>query len=317
MPTMITKEQKARLIVFTFVSLGLLVLFLALLILPLMRARGTPYFITFKETSVNGLPIGAPVKYQGVEVGKVRNITIHPDDLSSIQVELEVERLFPMKSDMTATMTFAGITGSKFIELGGGTNRSEAMPPRGEIPTGKGLGEKAEDIVASIDTAVRRINDLLGDANQRRISQFLEKTEKSAAVISDVLEAKRENLSNAITNIEKAALDFGAVTENLRRITSDLSGVTGSLNASAGQAMENLNKRFSDEEMGKVLKNLQGFIEIASSSLTKIESVLLVQQADLRQTVESMGATIDNLSKFSRELVEDPTMFLRSRKVKK
>jgi hypothetical protein len=69
--------------------------------------------------------------------------------------------------------------------------------------------------------------------------------------------------------------------------------------------------------MGKVLKNLQGFIEIASSSLTKIENVLLVQQSDLRQTVESMGATIDNLAKFSRELVEDPTMFLRSRKVKK
>jgi phospholipid/cholesterol/gamma-HCH transport system substrate-binding protein len=154
-----------------------------------------------------------------------------------------------MKSDMTATMTFAGITGSKFIELSGGTNHSEGMPPRGEIPTGKGLGEKAEDIVSSIDTAVRRINELLGDANQRRISQFLEKTEKSAAVVSDVLEAKRENLSNAITNIEKAALDFGAVTENLRRITSDLSGVTGSLNVNAGQAMENLNKRFSDEEL--------------------------------------------------------------------
>jgi phospholipid/cholesterol/gamma-HCH transport system substrate-binding protein len=314
---MITKEQKARLIVFTFVSLGLLILFLALLIVPMMRARGTPYFITFKETSVNGLQVGAPVKYQGVEVGKVRAIAVHPDDLSSILVELEIEKTFPMKSDMTATMTFAGITGSKFIELAGGTNHSERMPPRGEIPTGKGLGEKAEDIVASIDTAVRRINELLGDANQRRISQFLEKTEKSAAVVSDVLEAKRENLSNAITNIEKAALDFGAVTENLRRITSDLSGLTGSLNASAGSAMENLNKRFSDEEMGKVLKNLQGFIEIASSSLTKIENVLLVQQSDLRQTVESMGATIDNLAKFSRELVEDPTMFLRSRKVKK
>jgi ABC-type transporter Mla subunit MlaD len=222
-----------------------------------------------------------------------------------------------MKIDMNATMTYAGITGSKFIELAGGTNRSERMPPRGEIPTAKGLGEKAEDIVASIDLAVRRINELLGDANQRRISQFLEKTEKSAAVVSDVLEAKRENLSNAITNIEKAALDFGAVTENLRRITNDLGGMTGKLNANAAQAMDNLSKRFSDEEMGKVVKNLEGFIEIASSSLTKIENALLVQQADLRQTVESMGATIDNLSKFSRELVEDPTMFLRSRKVKK
>ncbi len=314
---MITKEQKARLIIFTFVSLGLLVLFLALLIVPQIKAKGTPYFITFKETSVNGLLVGAPVKYQGVEVGKVSDIKVHPDDLSSILVELEIDKSFPMKIDMTATMTYAGITGSKFIELAGGNNRSEPMPPRGEIPTAKGLGEKAEDIVASIDSAVRRINDLLGEANQRRISQFLEKTEKSAAVVSDVLEAKRENLSNAITNIEKAALDFGAVTENLRRITNDLSGLAGSLNTNAAQAMDNLNKRFSDEEMGKVLKNLQGFIEIASSSLTKIENVLLVQQADLRQTVEAMGATIDNLSKFSRELVEDPTMFLHSRKVKK
>jgi ABC-type transporter Mla subunit MlaD len=314
---MITKEQKARLIVFTFVSLGLLVLFLAMLIVPLIKAKGTPYFITFKETSVNGLQVGSPVKYQGVEVGKVRNIRVHPDDLSSILVELEIDKLFPMKIDMNATMTFAGITGSKFIELAGGTSRSDPMPPRGEIPTAKGLGQKAEDIVTSIDLAVRRINDLLGDANQRRISQFLEKTEKSAAVVSEVLEAKRENLSNAITNIEKAALDFGAVTENLRRITNDLGGLTGSIGANAAQAMDNLNKRFSDEEMGKILKNLQGFIEIASSSLTKIENVLLVQQADLRQTLEAMGVTIDNLSKFSRELVEDPTMFLRSRKVKK
>lgn len=314
---MITKEQKARLIVFTFVSLGLLVLFLALLIVPLFKAKGAPYFITFKETSVNGLLIGSPVKYQGVEVGKVRNIKVHPDDLSSILVELEIDKSFPMKIDMNATMTYAGITGSKFIELAGGTTRSDSMPPRGEIPTAKGLGQKAEDIVASIDSAVRRINELLGDANQRRISQFLEKTEKSAAVVSEVLEAKRENLSNAITNIEKAALAFGAVTENLRRITNDLGELTGKLNANAAQAMDNLGKRFSDEEMGKVLRNLQGFIEIASSSLTKIESGLLNQQADLRQTFESMGATIDNLSKFSRELVEDPTMFLRSRKVKK
>jgi len=314
---MITKEQKARLIVFTFVSLGLLVLFLAMLIVPLIKAKGMPYFITFKETSVNGLQVGSPVKYQGVEVGKIRNIRVHPDDLSSILVELEIDKLFPMKIDMNATMTYAGITGSKFIELAGGTSRSDPMPPRGEIPTAKGLGQKAEDIVTSIDLAVRRINELLGDANQRRISQFLEKTEKSAAVVSEVLEAKRENLSNAITNIEKAALDFGAVTENLRRITNDLGGLTGTLNANAAQAIDNLTKRFSDEEMGKVLKNLQGFIEIASSSLSKIENVLLVQQTDLRQTLEAMGVTIDNLSKFSRELVEDPTMFLRSRKVKK
>jgi ABC-type transporter Mla subunit MlaD len=171
--------------------------------------------------------------------------------------------------------------------------------------------------VANIDTAVRRINNLLGPENQTRISAFLENTEKSAAVISGVLEAKRENLANAITNIEKAANDFGAVTENLRRITGDLSGLTAKLDTSAGDALVNLNKRFSDEEMGKVLRNLETFIEVASSSMKKIESLVVVQQADLRATVEGLSLAVDNLSKLSRDLMEDPTMFLRNRKGKK
>lgn len=314
---MITKEQRTRLFIFSVVALGLLVVFLALLIVPQIKARGVPYFIGFKNTSVNGLLVGAPVKYQGVEVGKVRQIRVLPDDLSAIQVELEIEKGFPVRTDMTATMTYAGITGSKFIELAGGTSAAARREPGGEILSARSLGEKAEDIVGNIDQAVRRINELLGDENQKRINQFLQNTEKSATIISEVLEAKRENLSNAITNIEKAALDFGAVTENLRRITSDLGGLTGKLNENAAQAIDNINKRFSDEEMGKVLKNLQGFIEATSSGMKKVEDFIFLQQTDLRGTVDLMGLAIDNLSKFSRALVEDPMLFLRSRKVKK
>jgi phospholipid/cholesterol/gamma-HCH transport system substrate-binding protein len=314
---MITKEQKFRLSLFTTASLGLLLLFLALLIAPKLKSRGSLYLINFKGTSVNGLLVGAPVKYQGVEVGSVREIAVHPDDLASIRVELEISKSFPVKTDMSATMTFAGITGSKFIELAGGTNEARGLAPGGEIPLARGLGEKAEDILANIDRAVRNINDVLGPENQGRISAFLENTEKSAAVISGVLQAKKDNLANAITNIEKAALDFGAVTENLRRISSDLGGLTSKLNVTAAEALDNFNKRFSDAEMGKVLGNLEAFIATASSSLQKIENVLLVQQTGLGSTVDSLGEAIDNLSKFLRDLMEDPTLFLRSRKVKK
>ena len=130
---MITKEQRARLLVFTVVGLGLLVLFAALLVVPQLKAKGVPFYIGFKETSVNGLLVGAPVKFQGVEVGKVERIRVLPNDLSSIRVELEIEKGFPVRSDMTATMTYAGITGAKFIELSGGTNASPRLAPGGEI----------------------------------------------------------------------------------------------------------------------------------------------------------------------------------------
>ena len=314
---MITKEQKTRLTVFSVISLGLLVLFLALLIVPQIRARGVPFYIPFSNTSVNGLLVGAPVKYQGVEIGKVSRISVQPNDLSAIRVDLEIEKGFPVRVDMTATMTYVGITGAKFIELSGGSNAAARREPGGEIQPSRGLGEKAEDIVANIDQAVRRINDLLGDANQKRINQFLENTEKSAAIISGVLEAKKENLSNAIGNIEKAAQDFDGVTANLRRITTDLSGLTGKLNENAGQAIDNFTKRFSDDEMGRVLKNLEVFIESTTSGMKKIEDFVFTQQTDLHNTVNVMSLAIENLSKFSRALVEDPTLFLRSRKVKK
>jgi len=314
---MITKEQKARLFVFILVSLGLFVLFSALLIVPTLKARGLTYFINFKETTVNGLLIGSPVKYQGVEVGKVRRIQVAPDDLRSIRVDLEIDREFSVRTDMTATLTFTGITGSKFIELSGGTNASAHLEPGYAIEPARGLGEKAEDIVANIDTAIRRINDLLGPDNQKRINLFLENTEKSAAVISGVLQAKQENLSNAITNIEKAAQDFGAVTENLRRISADLGDMTSKLGEGTGEVLDNFKKRFSDEELGKLLKNLQSFVESGAADMKTLENVLLAQQTDLRTTLESMGAAIDNLSRFSRALVEDPTSLLRSRQVKK
>ncbi|MEI8191364.1 MAG: MlaD family protein [candidate division NC10 bacterium] len=89
---MISKEQRTRLTVFTTASLALFFLFVALLVVPMLKSRGLRYVINFSGTSVNGLVTSAPVKYQGGEVGKVFDISVHPDDLASIRVELELER---------------------------------------------------------------------------------------------------------------------------------------------------------------------------------------------------------------------------------
>lgn len=314
---MITKEQKIRLGVFLLASFVILVVILAVLIIPKFKEQGDIYFINFKGTSVNGLFVGSPVKYQGVEIGRVDKIQVNPQDLNSILVYTKIRKRFPVKRDMAATLMYMGITGQKFVELSGGSNDSENLKPKGEIPTRRGLGEKAEDIVSNIDSAVQSINNLLDPENQKRISLFLENAEKSSAILSSVLEEKRGNLENSIANLERATLEFGEVTENLGKISEDLSKLTGTLEAHSDEALDNLNKRFSDEEMGQVLRNLDAFIETASSSLNKIENVLLRQQEEVKNTFESLGEAIENLSKFSRELSEDPTLFIRSRKEKK
>lgn len=312
-----TKEQKARLGIFLIVSLVVFFVIIGFFLVPKLREAGDIYFINFKGTSVNGLFEGSPVKYQGVEVGRVSRILVNPRDINSILVYTKVTKGFSVKKDMTATLMYMGVTGQKFVELSGGSNESENLESNGEIMTRRGLGEKAEDIVSNIDQAVQGISNLLDVENQKRISLFLENAEKSSEILSDVLEARKESLEESVTNIQKASRSFSDVTENLRKVTEDLGKITEKIEGSSGEAFDNINKRFSDEEMGKVLNNLQAFIDTASNSLNKIETVFIYQQEELKNTFESLSQAIDNLSQFSRELTEDPTLFIRTRRDKK
>jgi phospholipid/cholesterol/gamma-HCH transport system substrate-binding protein len=314
---MTTKEQKKRLGIFLVIALAAFIIVLGVLVIPGLTERGELYYINFKETSVYGVYIGSEVKYQGVTIGRVVEIRVNPQDLDSVLVYVRIEREFPVKEDMEAVLMYMGITGQKYVDLSGGTIESASLSPGDEIPSSRGIGEKAEDIVANIDLALNNINSVLGKDNQRKISLFLENAEKTSEILSSVLEQRQENLSNAITNLERAALEFGAVTENLEEITSDLGTLTAALEESAEQALNNLAQRFSDEEMGRIIGNMDTFIVSASESMDILEQVLLRQQREIQELFKGVSQAMENLTRFTRELAEDPTLLIRSRREKK
>ena len=209
---MITKEQKFRLGVFLFISLFLLIAVLALFIVPKLQEEGDTYFINFRGMSVNGVNEGSDVKYQGVRIGKVTKMNVNPEDLSSILVVIDLKKGFPVKKDMTARLQYAGITGMRFVEISGGKTDSEALEPGGEILMGKGLGEKAEDIVVNVDSVVAAINELVKKENRDKISALLSNIENGTGVLSRVLGKREKNLLNLFENIEQS-------TEKLKKIS--------------------------------------------------------------------------------------------------
>lgn len=311
-----TKEQRTRLGIFLVVSTIVLILILALFIVPKLREEGDVYAINFRDTSVNGLYVGAPVKYQGVVIGKVSAINVNPEDLNAILVQTKIRKGFPVKIDMRATLMYMGITGQKFVELSGGDNDSENLPPRGEIPAARGLGEKAEDIVTNIDAAVRSINDFLNPENQRKLTLMLENAEKTSQILSSVLEKRRGSLEQSIANIEDASMKFGDVTENLFNVLENLRSISERIERDTEQTFGNIADRFSGEEMGQVIKNLEVFTETVTDSIKKIQVTLIQQQEEMNQTFEDFWEVMQNMSKFSRDLAEDPTIILRRRKEK-
>lgn len=314
---MMTHEQKTRLGIFLSIATVIFIAVAGFFVVPKFRDTGEVYTVDFRNTSVQGLIIGSLVKYRGVEVGRVVRLRVNPTDLDSVLVDVKIREGIVVKKDMSALMAYVGITGQKYIEISGGSMASENLNAHGLIPTGRGLGEKADDIVNNIETTAKRITELLSPENVTRFSAFLENSEKASASVSGILGSRRTSLENTLTSIEKATAEFAKATEKFVPMTEDLSRLVRTVEANSQQTLGNISQRFSAEEMGRVITDVRDFLATASVSLKKVESVLLEQQSELTQTFSSLGVAIENLARFSREIAEEPSAILRTRKDKK
>ena len=100
-------------------------------------------------------------------------------------------------------------------------------------------------------------------------------------------------------------------------MTDDLSRLVRTVEANSEKTLGNISDRFSAEELGQVLKDVRSFLDTASVTMKKVEGVLLEQQTELTRTFSSLGVAIENLARFSREIAEEPSAILRTRKDKK
>jgi phospholipid/cholesterol/gamma-HCH transport system substrate-binding protein len=314
---MMTHEQKTRLGIFLTLATVLFLAVAGFFIVPKLRDTGTIYTVNFRDTSVQGLIIGSLVKYRGVEVGRVVRIRVNPMNLDSVLVDVKIREGVTVKTDMTALMAYVGLTGQKYIEISGGTLESPNLPAHGEIATSRGLGEQAEDIVKNFDTTAQRITEVLSPENVARFSAFLENTEKSSATLSGILESRRQSIENTLASFERASTELAQATAKFAPVTEDLERLVKSVEASSTKTLDNISERFSAEEMGQVIKDLKDFLATASVSLKKVESVLLEQQSELQRTFTNLGLAVENLARFSREIADEPSAILRTRKDKK
>lgn len=315
---MISKEQKLRLGVFLVVTSLLLAAILAIFIIPKLKEEGDIYFINFRGTSVNGVNQGADVKYQGVKIGKVSRLEVNPEDLDSVLIYVKIKTGFPVKDDMRVALQYAGITGLRFVEISGGKAKSPFILPGGEIKTKKGLGEKAEDIVLNVDSVVNAVNDMLNKENRDSFSRLLKNLETSTRVLSQTLERREKSLDNTLNKLDQSMTHIVKLSKNLESFSRYLDRLPEDIQLAKVSddtrlALQNISKRFSKEELGSVLKNMDTFLETSTLSVRKIETRFHLLEEEFSKTLAGFRESMDNIARFTRELAEDPTLLLWKR----
>ncbi|WP_296494829.1 MlaD family protein [Rhodoferax sp.] len=244
-------------------------------------------YLAVMAESVAGLNLNAPVKYNGVDVGKVQDIALDSANPQQVRLLFAIAYGAPIREDTVAVLKTQGLTGIAYVELSGGAADSPVLQAKPgslypEIRTKPSLTTRLEYILTSVlnklDSTSDGINSLLGPENQAAFKSAL----ADLAAVARTVAARRADIDKGLTqaaqtfdNTAKATADLAPVLERIGRSADAIEkmGVeVARTSVSAGTTVDAMGadvKRFSVETLPE-LERLLGELSALTTSLRRL-----------------------------------------------
>lgn len=307
---MTSKSARIRLGIFVITGVALIALLFALVIGKQLTLKRDTYFLRFKNQSVFGLQAGATVYYKGIPVGTVDKVSVDPKDLESVILELGIDSGTPLKEDNEAVLVYMGITGTKAVEIRGGSNQAKTLKPGSFIKTGATqideISGKAVSIVEKVDRIAANLDELTAGENQANLASILSET---SALISET----RSKLSTTLNSLNQIALStkgftagaegsFSRIADNLTTNLDTISTVAsrnidriGGRTASSLDSLTTQTKVSLEALTGDLNRQLASISANLDKSISEINTSTNLLLTDTRLQMGKIGAHSDSL----------------------
>jgi phospholipid/cholesterol/gamma-HCH transport system substrate-binding protein len=244
-------------------------------------------YLAIEEQSVAGLNLNAPVKYNGVDVGKVRGIWLEPGNPQRVNLLFAIERGTPIKKDTVAVLKTQGLTGIAYVELSGGTRDSPPLTATAGseypvITTKPSLSARLENVLstvlAHVDSTSTNINSILSDENRAAFKNAvadIAAVAQTVAARKDILDAGIVNAARTLQNSAHASARLDPAIERISRSAEALEKMGNEVartSAGAGQTVNEVGadvKRFTAETLPE-LERVLAELSVLSTSLRRL-----------------------------------------------
>lgn len=277
-------------------------------------------YYTYLDESVSGLSNDSSVKYRGVDVGRVKEIALNPDNPEQVRVAIDLVRGTPVKEDTFAVLETQGLTGITTVNLTGGGRAApvlkakpgEAYPVIKSQPsllaqlTG-GLARIASNqqlpiLLANLDKLTQDARGILDAQNRAGIKQIL----ADLTQVTRTLAAHRGELADGITKADAALDRFAAVGKRLdERLPEVLDQTTASVRA----------LRDMINEIARASASFGATVDGSREDIAQFTGQTLPESAVLIAEARQLTATLQRLAS---ELEREPSalVFGRARPVR-
>ena len=259
-------------------------------------------YLAIEDESVAGLNLNAPVKYSGVNVGKVQSIELDPVNPDRVLLIFAIERGTPIKQDTVAVLKTQGLTGIAYVELSGGTKdaaplRATAQQQYPVIRTIPSLSTRLENVLtnvlAKLDSASSNIDAMLSKENQDAFKSAL----ADIAVVSRSIAARKGTIDAGIVS---AARTF----DNSAQATAQLGPAIQQINRSA-HAIETMGN-----EVASASTSANKTIDSVGTDIKRFTTEALPELQRLLAELNELSASLRRLSE---QTERDPASLLRGR----
>ncbi|WP_421953457.1 MlaD family protein [Polaromonas sp.] len=238
---------------------------------------------------ISGLQPQAPVRFRGVQVGKVELIGFDSKIKGNVLVRVSIDRGAPVTKSVFATVASQGVTGLGFIQLDDNGTSTERLVPNDDdpprIPLKPGgldkLLKQGERIFDQVEQASTSLNKLLSDENQKSINTAVSQLGEAAGSLNRVA----RGLEPTVAGLPALSRDASATFRSIQK-TSDQLGVTASRLNEKGGPIDKL------AEGGAALA--AGVETFSAATLPKLGEVADETARTMRQLRRTVSAVDDN-----------------------
>jgi phospholipid/cholesterol/gamma-HCH transport system substrate-binding protein len=253
--------------------------------------------------SVSGLTVGGPVRYLGVDVGKVVRIMLDPQQRKTVQVIVDIDSTAPIDDRTRASLSLQGVTGLLFIDLEQDPKAESAgvMAQGQRYPIIRSRRSDFDVLLSNLPALTTHLvelaahfNDVFSDENVRALKATL-----------DHVRLASEHLPETVREVQQLVAE-------LRRTTQEVQGTVAELRSLVTKGSPDLEASFANirqisDNLAKTTASLNSFVTENEPGVSRFTKQSL---PELEKLLRESRQAVREFRDLSRSLKRDPSQLI-------